>query len=65
MIADHDIYLFTKPDFLKKKKKKFGCPNLGPMGQNQAQNEAFFAIFLSLDHAFYLNLYTMIACDNI
>ena len=33
-------------------------------GLNQAQNDFFFTIFLSLDHKFSLKLNMMIACGN-
>ena len=45
-------------------KKTFGGPNLDPTDQNQAQIR-FFPIFLTLDHTFFLKLYTMVACNNV
>ena len=45
--------------------KKFNSPYLGPMILNQAQNEVFHHILLSLEPKFSLKLNMMIACNNI
>ena len=37
VIANHDIYWLTGPDF----EKKSAAENLGPTGLNQSQNEVF------------------------
>ena len=61
----HWMIAWSNVQLLAFYKKKRNSPYLGPMILNQAQNEVFHHIPLSLEPKFSLKLNMMIACNNI